>query len=122
MKYLVLNHLIETDASIAAYDEAGVGSAALHEAAVNSHLEIAKFLVEQGATLDRKDRYGLTPLFSCAFGTGTERLEYLFSQGCDLAARDSSGSTIYHLAAFCGIIQVLKYLSRMLPDTAAMLR
>lgn len=60
----------------------------LHKAAEKGKLEACKLLVEKGASVDARDKDGLTPLHdACTLGK-VEVVEYLISQGASVDAVD----------------------------------
>jgi ankyrin repeat protein len=56
---------------------------ALHEAARGGHVEVADLLLEYGADVNAKNRYGGTPLFEAEIyhGLGSAIVQYLVAQG-----------------------------------------
>ncbi|MDZ7778910.1 MAG: ankyrin repeat domain-containing protein [Gemmatimonadota bacterium] len=79
----------------------GDGMTALHWAAEQGHAEMARTLVDAGASLSLTTRLGdYTPLHMAARGGHAEVLEILLEAGSDPNARTSTGgSTALHFAA-----------------------
>jgi ankyrin repeat protein len=50
---------------------------ALHLAAMKGHVSIIKFLLEQGANIDAKDKFGATPLHLAAITAQAPAVKYL---------------------------------------------
>lgn len=75
------------------------GWTALHFAAQRGHLEVARWLVRQGASVDlRTQDFGRTALMLAArYGDGP-MVHLLLEAGADVAARDRLGDTALHLA------------------------
>ena len=58
----------------------------LHKAAEKGHVEIAKFLVSQGADVNVTDMNGMTPLCIATVCGHVEVAKFLVSQGADVNA------------------------------------
>merc|ERR1712130_806031 len=61
-----------------------------------------QLLLEQGASLEVKDKAGRTPLLGAAQGGHTNMLELLQEQGAIVDVQDSKGSTALHLTCAGG--------------------
>lgn len=90
------------------YDNEGTleGFSPLHVAlkVPNPNVEIIKYLIQNGAALDAKDKEGNTPLHLTvqAQNPSIEIVEVLLSAGALVNAKNSAGHTPLHLAAACG--------------------
>ncbi len=98
--------LVAAGADVNAAD--GAGTTALHNAAHLGNLDMLRFLLEKGARIDPKNRWGATPLLSACgshFATN-EMLDCLIAEGANLNASDQYGqnalilSVIYPKADF----------------------
>jgi serine/threonine-protein phosphatase 6 regulatory ankyrin repeat subunit A/serine/threonine-protein phosphatase 6 regulatory ankyrin repeat subunit B len=114
-----------------------VGRLSLYEAAGNSSVEILKYLVLQGAKVNREDTTvsaiwdyrsflmswigGVTLLHTAAAGNpNVEMVKYLVSQGTDVNAKNEHGQTPLHYAACWNPnVEVLKYLVSQGADVSA---
>jgi len=80
-------------------------STPLHLAAECGDEQMVRLLLERGAEVDRKDRFGLTPLYHAA-RLGLEEhcdvAELLIGRGADVCARSKFGETPLHAAAGWG--------------------
>ena len=59
-----LTKIFKKDNNFINYQESETGNTALHLAVINSHLASVLCLLENGADIDVKNRYKMTPLFS----------------------------------------------------------
>ena len=81
---------------------------ALHLAASNDHIDIVRFLQEQGADCTLADSQGRTPLHaSVESSSGYLCLQFLLEQDVDVDSVDTDGLTAWHLAASQGNIHAL---------------
>lgn len=73
------------------------GYTPLMQSSYYGHLDIAKYLIEQGADVNAKcigDAKGLTALMeTCKLSCNTETAKLLIEQGADVNAKDSNGKT-----------------------------
>ena len=63
------------------------------------HLEIVKFLLEKGASIDSKNDYGSTPLHLASMKGHLEIVKLLLGEGANIDAKDENGSTPLHWAS-----------------------
>jgi len=75
------------------------GFTPLHHAAGEERVEVAKFLVAEGADVSAKANDGRTPLHAAAAETSPELVGLLLSKGADINAKDNRGTTPLHRAA-----------------------
>ena len=78
------------------------------KAAFVGHLDVVKFLAEQGADIHTRDEHGRTPLMRAA--AHLDVVEYLVEQGADVNAQDVNGETPLKWAAVFGKLDVAEYL------------
>ncbi|XP_040834009.1 protein phosphatase 1 regulatory subunit 12C isoform X1 [Ochotona curzoniae] len=74
------------------------GISALHQACIDENLEVVRFLVEQGATVNQADNEGWTPLHVAASCGCLDIARYLLSHGANIAAVNSDGDLPLDLA------------------------
>ncbi|XP_045843032.1 protein phosphatase 1 regulatory subunit 12C isoform X2 [Meles meles] len=74
------------------------GISALHQACIDENLEVVRFLVEQGATVNQADNEGWTPLHVAASCGYLDIARYLLSHGANIAAVNSDGDLALDLA------------------------
>ncbi len=87
------------------------GRTPLHWAARNDHLNIVKFLVNNGADVNAEDNQGISPLFySVWLGGNYEIAECLVNIGADVNFKRSNGQTLLYLASREGIDKTAKLL------------
>ncbi|XP_053770891.1 protein phosphatase 1 regulatory subunit 12C isoform X2 [Desmodus rotundus] len=74
------------------------GISALHQACIDENLEVVRFLVEQGATVNQADNEGWTPLHVAASCGYLDIARYLLSHGANIATVNSDGDLPLDLA------------------------
>lgn len=68
------------------------GRTLLIHSALYKRLEIAKWLIENGASIDERDMQGLSALHCAVISNAADVAEYLIKQGADINARDNFGN------------------------------
>ena len=91
---------------------------ALHTAATYGHLEVVKYLVGQGATVDATGKNGETPLMWAAVNGHLEVVKYLVGQGASLLAETTRGDRAKDLAEQGGFTAVATYLQGLGADNS----
>lgn len=78
-----------------------LGRRPLHEAAFYGHLEMAKFLIDNGALIDAPIHpFGHTALYLAVQQSRYDLVEYLIARGARLNVEDALlGTTLLHIAA-----------------------
>lgn len=71
----------------------------LQDAAKAGDLEAAKKLLDEGASVDGKDKRGITPLGVAVGFNKIQIVEEFLSRGADVEACDPKGNTALHYAA-----------------------
>ncbi|KAM9048706.1 protein phosphatase 1 regulatory subunit 12C isoform 11-T11 [Megaptera novaeangliae] len=84
------------------------GISALHQACIDENLEVVRFLVEQGATVNQADNEGWTPLHVAASCGYLDIARYLLSHGANIAAVNSDGDLPLDLAECDAVEGLLK--------------
>ncbi|XP_007901655.1 palmitoyltransferase ZDHHC17 [Callorhinchus milii] len=78
----------------------GLGQTLLHEAARIWHVDVASFLIKQGADVNHADTYGRTPLHVAAILNYTEFIEVLLNNNANIEAKtNEEEQTPFHYAA-----------------------
>ena len=85
----------------------GLGWTSLHIAALGDRRKEAEALINQGADVNARDKYGHTPLF---FSKSAYMAQLLICAGADVNARREDGGTALHRAARTGSRQAAKTL------------
>jgi len=91
----------------------------LHVAAHEGHTYVARLLLEHGAVVNARDKYGFTPLYYAAGGGHIDIVSILLEHGADVNARDKSGNTPLHYVAMLGKAVVAKLLLEFGADVNA---
>ena len=97
------------------------GFTPLHYAAFFGHADLARLLVERGATLScvAKNDMSVTPLHSALAGRHREIARLLIDSGADVGARQKLGWTPLHAAAQTGDTELVELLLARGADAAA---
>ncbi|MCD4782298.1 MAG: ankyrin repeat domain-containing protein [Candidatus Eremiobacteraeota bacterium] len=85
-------------------------STPLHEAVLNRHIDLAKFLLDNDAEIDARDEDGETPLSVAADDGDYEISKLLISRGANINTKNSCGDTPLTEAAEEGHLNVVKLL------------
>ena len=88
----------------------GYDDTPLSIAARGGYLDVVRYLVEQGADMEKADSYGRTPLINASFDGQLEATRYLLEQGANRDKADNNGATSLHYAACHGHLEIVKLL------------
>lgn len=91
----------------------------LSEACASGNIAIARYAIDQGADINRRDRQGGTALHDAAFEGQIKCVQLLLNHGADTAVRDNAGRTALRACMVRGdyqIIQLLMTARGQLPD------
>ncbi|XP_076070272.1 uncharacterized protein LOC143041969 [Mytilus galloprovincialis] len=80
-------------------------------AAQAGHLQIVRYLAEQGSILETRDKYGWTPLSLAAVRGHLEIVCYLVKEGVNLETKDQRGMTPTMYAAERGHLEIVKFMN-----------
>ena len=86
------------------------GSTPLYAASRNGHLAVVRYLVEQGADMEKADNGGWTPLIVASYRGHLEVVRYLLEQGANRDKANNGGYTSLHWAANKGHLEIAKLL------------
>jgi len=78
------------------------GRTPLHESAFCENVELARYLIQQGADLDALTEHTWSPLFYACAPLDESTGIMLIENGCDVTIKNDSGFTALHLAADMG--------------------
>ena len=102
-----VRRLIASGADLNGAEETVFDCTALHEAAYNGHVDCVRVLVEGGASVDKRDRFGLTPLHWAASRKHCEIVTYLLEKGASVNSMNSFGQTPLHYANSAAVAKEL---------------
>ncbi|MHC4954875.1 MAG: ankyrin repeat domain-containing protein [Planctomycetota bacterium] len=81
---------------------------ALHDAAKNGDLELAKHLIRDGAEIDAREKEGHTPLHEAARAGHLELVKLLIGEGADVEAKCEDNATPLYAAALDERVSVVE--------------
>lgn len=87
----------------------------LQLAATYGHIEMVKFLLQQGAHINQQDSEGLTALHHAIWarqGHVKDMVNLLLSHGIDIHARTRQGLTALEIAKLVGLIEIVVLLKK----------
>lgn len=88
------------------YVDGLTGRSLLHHAVLHDHYGMACFLIEKGANVNRRGKFGNTALHLAAINKNSGLCIVLIKAGADVHAKNESGYTPLHLAAKYGLNDV----------------
>ncbi len=103
-----VRELLANGADVDAKDKNG--ETALHWAACDGRVDVAKILIEKGADVDAKSNFNETSLHKAAFYGHVEVVKFLIENGVNVDATNNYWWTVLHEAAFYGHVEVTKVL------------
>jgi ankyrin repeat protein len=92
------------------------GETAFVYAAKNGHLRLCKFLLEKGANLNVRNKYGFTPLMYTVIYGHFNVCNLLIENGADINATDEDNNTALLYAAMYNLRHVAQFLIQMGAD------
>jgi ankyrin repeat protein len=107
--------LVEKGAPASGFRPNGVG--VLNDTAKRAMPGLSQFLLDNGASLDSKDREGFTLLIQAVLSmepppARDQMVQWLLSKGVDANAKNDRGETAYQLAARMGIASTMELLAK----------
>ncbi len=86
------------------------GATPLHITVANGHLEIVRFLLSKGASVDVKNKQGETPFLLAIVNGRKEIAHILIKEGIDIYGKSGDGSTYLQVACATRQIEIIEYL------------
>ena len=74
----------------------------LHYAAMSDCYEIVNLLIERGAKVEEKDKFGKTPLHCAVDNNSIEVGKLLIERGAKVEEKDKFGKTSFQKSQYCG--------------------
>jgi len=74
----------------------------LDDAVNRADLDEVKQLLLQGANIESRDSFGMTPLMNAAWVAAVDIVEYMLAEGADMNAKDNNGKTALDLVREIG--------------------
>ena len=109
----VVAEAVMNGANVNAKEKYGDGATALMWVATKGHIDIAKLLINHGADVNAKAKYGVTALMGAANDGKTQIVELLLKHSADVNAKcydDYDGRTALMWAAKNGHIEIIELL------------
>lgn len=82
----------------------------LHWASLHGHEEIVKLLINRGASVDSKNKYGKTPLYLASARGHKKIVAFLIKHGAYVDSQDQEGYTSLHGASSWGHTEIVEFL------------
>lgn len=86
------------------------GATPLHLAVAKGHLEIVRFLLSKGASVDAKNKRGETPFLLAIVSGRKEIAHILIKEGIDIYGKSGDGGTYLQVACATRQIEIIEYL------------
>ena len=87
----------------------------LHNAVGEGHLNVVKYLIENGSEIDAVTTGGRTALHMACYNGNKEIIEYLVSKGSEINIQENEGNTPTHILAQLGWSDALSFLLELNP-------
>ncbi|XP_067648830.1 ankyrin repeat domain-containing protein 50-like [Haliotis asinina] len=101
--------LVSMGANLSQVDD--VGNNALHWVSKYGNLGLMESVLSQGSIdINRRGRYGRTPLMNAAYKGKTMVFDLLVSKGCLTHLVDDQGHNVLHLASLRGRVEIVKHI------------
>ena len=90
----------------------------LHHACYKGYFSIAEYLIESGAEVNSRNKYGSLPIhLACVYGN-LDIVKLLISRGSDFISTNDNGHTPLHLTSFNRDTSVGDYLMQCIAEAA----
>ncbi|XP_050530350.1 myotrophin-like [Daktulosphaira vitifoliae] len=86
------------------------GRTLLHKACDYGHLDIVEYLIQNGANIDKKDNFGITPLLCALWENHLKVAKYLIDNGATTTLLTPEGLKYYECTEDLEMINLLKQL------------
>ena len=103
VKFLVIDRSEDVDSR--GFDD---GSTALHLASRKGYVELARFLLDNGADANARDKRKSTPLHAASIGGHADVVRVLMERGVDVTAENRDGHNPSFLAFIQGCVEVTR--------------
>jgi len=86
------------------------GKRPLYYAAENGHLNITRHILDNGAKVNARNKYGMSSLLAACRGGHLNVVKFLLERSADIHVKDDFDRTVIHFAAASGSTELLRYL------------
>ena len=90
----------------------------LHDAYYNGHTAVADFLIQRGAQVNSRNKYGYLPIHSACRKGHLDTVKLLVSKGSDFRSTSNDDLTPLHLASWNGHTSVADHLMQLGAEAA----
>ncbi|CAH3187331.1 unnamed protein product, partial [Porites lobata] len=105
--------LLDKGIEVEVEDECGC-SPLMRLASINGSVEVAKILIENGASVNKVDKLKKTSLMSAALNGGLELVKLLVENGANIHAENEYGKTALDFAESFGRKEIVSYLKSLM--------
>jgi ankyrin repeat protein len=110
--------LIKDGADVNQLGHFAVEGSALHVAVRTNQPEVARLLLDSGATVDIRDQHDYTPLHNAAWNGNLEMVKLLLASGANITARNYSGDTPLSCAYDNNKFEVIEFIKTKLQSAS----
>ena len=86
------------------------GNTLLHLACYENNVEIVRFLLKNGADINKEDKNGFTPLYLACYENNVEIVRLLLEKDADINKEDKDGNTPLHVACYENNVEIVRLL------------
>nr|prf alpha latrotoxin [Latrodectus tredecimguttatus] len=104
----VAQAIISIDATVVDIEDKN-SDTPLNLAAQNSHIDVIKYFIDQGADINTRNKKGLAPLLAFSKKGNLDMVKYLFDKNANVYIADNDGMNFFYYAVQNGHLNIVKY-------------